>query len=730
MPGEQTVEKTYSILIKLRRNRDVRIIGQKLGATYEAVDPQQYEPGNIDLCIVDQHSWNNNSQEFEHIRRSQHPLLVPVLMLISSNEFKQLSPDILENIEHLLTKPVQADRLTARLRSLTRLRERSLQSEQRQHDLELQASVIEASMDGIAILDQEGIYIYVNQAHARIFGYDHPDELVGKSWRILYEDQELDRFDEQVMPQFSTLGKWRGEALGVQQDGSPIEHELSLTKVDSHHFVCIVRDITQRKQTQRKLKKELTRFNQLFNNDPSAIAVTDPGGFISRVNPSFERLFGYPEEEVKGKDIGLLLTNSNLEYSDYQRQMDLVRREDYFQEETVRYDSEHNPISVLLGGARVEEDDETTALFHIFTDISNQKKVEERNRELLKRERKLRTQAIESRERFKSMFESSPVALALLEGPEFRYTYVNQAYKKMFAGKDLLEKPLLEVLPEAKEQGYIDLLEQVLETGEPYHAEEEKVWFWLKKEGDYKYMYRNFEYKPLLDSKNIPYGILVSAVDVTDQVMYREKVKQRLQEKTTLLEEIHHRVKNNLAIISGLLFMQTEQAANPEVRDNLKDSQNRIQSMALVHEQLYNQAETDADINLRNYLPELINTIKGTHENQDQDIEVTVTAAKVFIPLTKAIPLGLLTTELVTNAYKHAFTNRKQGKITIRLEKEENCAKLCIHDDGVGLPEEINLDSGNLGMQIIRNLVAQLEGTIDFESEQGEGTKVMLEIPR
>ena len=128
--------------------------------------------------------------------------------------------------------------------------------------LEARTKAIEAAIDGVAILDAEGTYAYVNQAHAYVYGYDTPEAFRGESWKLCYDDGEIGRFDEEVWPVFEEQGSWRGEAVGTRRDGSTFPQELSLTRLDDGRVICIVRDISERKAQEAQLEREIRRLDE------------------------------------------------------------------------------------------------------------------------------------------------------------------------------------------------------------------------------------------------------------------------------------------------------------------------------------------------------------------------------------------------------------------------------------------------------------------------------------
>ena len=170
-----------------------------------------------------------------------------------------------------------------------------------------QAAFMTAAMDGMAILDQGGHYLYVNEAHARIYGYGAPEELLGKSWEILYNGGELRRFTQEVMPVFWQCGQWRGEAVGKRRDGSEFPQELSLTRIEGGGLVCVVRDISAAKRAEELRARLATAVEQAAE----VIVITDTAGTIQYVNPAFERVSGYSAAEAIGANPRILKSGAH-----------------------------------------------------------------------------------------------------------------------------------------------------------------------------------------------------------------------------------------------------------------------------------------------------------------------------------------------------------------------------------------------------------------------------------
>ena len=213
--------------------------------------------------------------------------------------------------------------------------------------------------------------------------------------------------------------------------------------------------------------------------------------------------------------------------------------------------------------------------------------------------------------------------------------------------------------------------------------------------------------------------------DNTERKLAEEKTKSLLKEKHGLLQEIHHRVKNNLQVISSLLNLQSGYVQEQSAREMLKESQNRIRTMALVHEQLYRSSNLSR-IDFGDYLRQLTVELFRLYGVDSRLIKAHLNVQDVSLGIDEAIPCGLIVNELVSNSLKHAFPDAQEGEIRISLvPKENNKLLLEVADNGVGLPPGFDIRHvGSLGMQLITTLVAQLDGTL--EQSNTEGTKIQI----
>ena len=213
-------------------------------------------------------------------------------------------------------------------------------------------------------------------------------------------------------------------------------------------------------------------------------------------------------------------------------------------------------------------------------------------------------------------------------------------------------------------------------------------------------------------------------------VKSEETVRASLREKETLLKEIHHRVKNNLQVIASLLRLQARHLKDEQAQSMFEESQNRVHSISLVHEKLYRTGDL-ARIDFCDYLLTLTKGLTEGWKGTSVPVEIVVEAGGVQLGVDTAIPCGLIVTELVTNALKHAFPNAVSGTIRVAaINEPEGWLKLIVQDNGVGIPEKLDIRrSGSLGMELVSSLVRQLSATLEIGREGGTTFRIHFRLP-
>jgi len=209
-----------------------------------------------------------------------------------------------------------------------------------------------------------------------------------------------------------------------------------------------------------------------------------------------------------------------------------------------------------------------------------------------------------------------------------------------------------------------------------------------------------------------------------------QHLRQSLTEKESLLKEIHHRVKNNLQIVSSLLYLQEEYMHDAKGVEILRESQNRVKSMALIHEQLYGTTDL-AKIDFGRYIQGLAANLFDAYGIEPTRIRLDVRAEDIFLGVDMAVPCGLIINELVSNALKHAFPSRNTGTIEIAVAtRSGGRLEIVVADDGIGLAVPYgDTEKRTLGLRLIDTLVAQLDGTVDIQTDHGTRFGIMLNAP-
>lgn len=216
------------------------------------------------------------------------------------------------------------------------------------------------------------------------------------------------------------------------------------------------------------------------------------------------------------------------------------------------------------------------------------------------------------------------------------------------------------------------------------------------------------------------------AHNITEKKQAQQKIEASLKEKEVLLREVHHRVKNNMQVVSSILNLQSSYVSDEYALALLKESQNRIKTMAIIHESLY-QNKSFSSVNFSDYVRTLISNIIHSYSSSKEKIKVEMNIADVILPLDSSIPAGLILNELVTNAIKHAFPGTRHGVITVDLKCEENLVFLELKDNGVGFKENVSFqNSHSLGLQLVNTLIEQIDGKYEFKSEKEIGTEIKV----
>jgi two-component sensor histidine kinase/ligand-binding sensor domain-containing protein len=332
----------------------------------------------------------------------------------------------------------------------------------------------------------------------------------------------------------------------------------------------------------------------------------------------------------------------------------------------------------------------------------------------------------ESEERLSVFMNSAPESFILFDA-EMNIVDFNEASMKYYPVKvkksDLIGKNLRDIEPNFEETDRYAMYMEVLKTGKSIFLDAVVS---HSKFGDVYFAVRAFK---------VGDGLGLILEDVTERKSAEIAIKASLKEKEVMLKEIHHRVKNNLQIISSLLHLQAEHVGDLKTHEMFKESRNRVRSMALIHEKLY-QSDNLAQINFSEYIRELATYLFRTYEADPNAVKLTVNVSDFYLGVNTAIPCSLVINELVSNSLKYAFPDGKKGEICIDIDKINKSANeksddnhafiLRVSDNGVGIPEDLDFrNTKSLGLQLVTLLVEnQLQGEINLDRNDGTMFKI------
>ncbi|MDP6786604.1 MAG: PAS domain-containing protein [Rhodospirillales bacterium] len=338
-------------------------------------------------------------------------------------------------------------------------------------------------------------------------------------------------------------------------------------------------------------------------------------------------------------------------------------------------------------------------------------------------ERKEAEEALrESEARLMAVTENSPSAISLkdLQG---RYLLVNKQWRNLHNIPDgkALGKTAHELVSKEAADRFAAIDQQVLDTVAPVRLERE---FPGVNHRGITLLTTKF---PVVNEAGAVVGIGGFTTEITDFKQAEERTKESLEEKETLLQEIHHRVKNNLQVISSMLSLQAGAETDSRSIEALNDSRRRVLVMARIHESLH-QSDDLASINARGYLDRIVGDTKASSGEDAKDISFRLDIDDIVFGMDQAIPCGQIVSELLFNSLKHAFPDGRSGTIEVSLRQKGKKIELAVADDGIGLAAEFDpRQSKSLGMKLVHALTLKLSGVVEFNG--GDGTRVRITFP-
>jgi len=583
-----------------------------------------------------------------------------------------------------------------------------------ERELKLMLAAIDSSRTPFYAIDPHDQIVYANEHASLSLGLTR-EELIGRHVWDIDPDFRPERQAE-YWTKLRSSGEIRLETRHRRKDGTTIPVEVTanlFSYKDEEYSLVFAQDITERKRAE----ESLAMFRHSIDRASDPIYWLNRSGGFDYVNDEACRSIGYSREELLRLHLWDVDTTYPKEkWFDHWETWESAGRDsvEYVEGFHRRKDGTLFPIEAV--GQHIWSAGGHSLHVGYVRNITERKRAEAALRESEERLRQV-TQVYDI-----AVFDHNHETGAMYWSPELR------KYLGLSADEPVVLSKFIEAIhPEDSQRveaavrraydpasdGRFDVQHRVLHRDGSVRWLESRSQTFFTGEGSARHAVRT----------------VGAMVDVTARVAAEEALRDSLREKETLLREVHHRVKNNLQIIASLLHFQAKKIKNPEDLAAFFEGRDRLRSMILVHEKLY-QSRGLARIDFGNYLQSLSAELQRSHgARTGKRVDVRVTADELALPIEAALPCGMIVCELLTNVFKYAFPGEGNGTADIQLEARDGRVRLTVSDDGVGLPPDFDPEhSASFGWQLIHNLSAQLGGTMSVASEGG--TRVMISFPQ
>ncbi len=550
-----------------------------------------------------------------------------------------------------------------------------------------------------------GNFIDVNKIGIERLGYSL-DEFLSLSPVELVVPEKRSEMPQNAL-KLSEKGYVEFEIIHETKDGRhiPVEVNNHLFDLNGEKVaLAITRDITERKKAELDLKKSEEKFREVFNNANDSMFLhkledNKPGKFLE-VNDMACQSLGYSRKELYKMYPSDIDTPESIDQIPKQIENLFKKGKTTFEAVHVSKDGEFLPVEINA---------------HIFT-IRGEKYILSIARDV--RERKKTEDALKKSEiKYRTIFENVQDVFYQTDknGNIIEISPSIERYSG-YKSSELRGKSVETVYLNHEDRK--DLLKALAVNGEVVDYE------LLLKTKDDNILYVSTNAHFLYDSSNNPVGIEGSLRDISERKNIEIELKKSLIEKEMLLKEIHHRVKNNLMIISSLLNIQSRYIKDQESKEIFKESQNRAKSMALIHERLYQSTDLKR-IDFGDYINSLSSELFQTYVADPSLIDLKINVEYIYLDINTAIPLGLIVNELITNSLKHAFPRGMIGEIVVDFHKVKDHYEFIVKDNGIGFPDTIDYkNTESMGMQMVISLTEQIDGEIELHKEIGTTFKI------
>jgi PAS domain S-box-containing protein len=548
-----------------------------------------------------------------------------------------------------------------------------------------------------------GKYIEVNDVTCRMLGHTAEELKYMSPLDISTEWHSLPV--PEIMQELIKNGHSTFETGQIRKDGTiiPVEINAHLVILQGKQVILsVVRDITPRKKAEDELKESIKKYQTLINSANEGIIVLQDGK-IPFANPRALEIIGYPAKILAEKKFTEFVHPDDRDQI-FERHMKRIRGENFKSDAKLRIIDKNGTIHWLEVNAVLIEWNEKPATLNFITDISKRKKAEEALRESEEKYRNVieHIQDVFYRTDNSGVIIMASPSIARVFGYDLPDDYLNKPITILYRNPEERN----EFLHGLEKQGFV----------ESYPVE-------LKKKDGTPLIISASSHYYYDNSGNI-LGVEGTLRDITLQKEAEAALRDSLEEKEILLKEIHHRVKNNLQIVSGLMYLQSKITKDTGTKDILSACRNRIISMALLHENLF-KISNFSSVSMGPYINNLVRYLADSYDTaKNLTFEVDI-PGDINFDIDTGIAIGMIVTELATNSIKYAFTPGESGRIDITLHPSGERMLLSIRDNGKGLPKGYDLTSSpGLGMKLVTNLVRQVHGTMDVQSV--EGTAIII----
>ncbi len=575
-------------------------------------------------------------------------------------------------------------------------------------DLRIKNEVFEHSVAALCIADKKGIITHVNEAFLQMWGYDSVTDLVGKAINMLFVNQ-VDAI--RVLKVLDTTNFWHGEYHAKRQDGSVFIGQGLATSLRNKQgeiigYQSTNLDITRQKENENKLLEYKAAIDQA--TDGIAIVGLDRG--ILFLNQSWLKMHGYSAEELTDYGMHRFHTEKQLE-REVEPLFEILNSKGYFAGEVGHKRQDGSTFPTWMSTTVLKDiNQKPIGYLGVTQDITLKKAAE--------------AELEKSKMHYQTLVENANDAIVVTISDTI--VFANSRFNEMIAlpNEDLLPVNFLHFIhPDDTES----LMENYLQLykGKKLQKCTSRL---VTCSGHTKWA----EFSALVIDWDGKTAVLNLIDDITERKVSADALKATLKEKEILLREVHHRVKNNLQVVSSLLSLQSNRIADQAVKDMLGQSRNRIRSIALVHEKLY-QSGNFAEINLKDYSGSLLTELFRLYISDPDKIKIRTEIEDINIPLIYAIPCGLILNEIISNSLKYAFPKNWEAEakpeIFISFKTLPNKQlQLCAGDNGIGLPADYQLTgASSLGLYLIHILATeQLDGKLEIDNKKGSNFTIVF----